>query len=222
MSSVRFQLLFILILGVACGKKPTSPSLSEVSYLFAISPQSGDGYSWIYYIDTSIDSLVDSISVPGDIPVGLGVSPKGDRLYLFTNTGPTQEPTHIEINPFTKQVLYQGQNSGVPTPDGRYLLRVMKPEEGLTVYNARSHLMLYHSDMGFQDIGFSGVPLAFDETRSLVYGQLNVRKFGGGKIGVFNYQTLHWERVIDLAQVGGFPNFIWDIVVLLLGRSCTS
>ncbi len=207
----KFLLIFTLFLlwGVNCSKNPVSPGPSKGPYLYALTPQSLDGYARIYYIDTSLDSLVDSLLLPYVNPLGLGVSPRGDRIYLTVrDSSPFDIPYNLEINPYTKQIVYQGQNSGIPTPDGKYLLGFTYPNKELTVYDARFHMEIFQSDTAFEDIS-----ITFDETRSLVYGALDDTKFGMGKIWVFNYRALRWERVIDLVDAGGFPTLIFDIVV---------
>ncbi len=207
----KLLLLFTLFLlwGINCSKNPVSPGLSRGPFLYALTPQSVDGYARIYYIDTSVDSLVDSLLLPYLDPLGLGVSPHGDRIYLTVrDSSPFDVPYTIEINPYTKQIVYQGQNSGIPTPDGKYLLGFTYPDKGLTVYDARFHTKVFHSDTGFQDIR-----ITFDESRGLVYGAIREPGITMGKIGVFNYRTLRWERVIDLVEAGGFPTLIFDIVV---------
>ncbi len=210
----RFLLLFTLFLlwGINCSKNPVSPGPSKGPYLYAITWQSLDGYSRIYYIDTSADSLVDSLLLPYDIR-GWGISSKGDKLYLSARIGLFDPAVFkLEVNPLTKQIVYKGNNSGVPTPDGRYLIDVLAPDGlslgGLTIYDARFHIEIFHSDTGFQN-----VTIAFDESRSLAYGALDYNIVGMGKIGVFNYRTLRWERVIDLVDAGGFPSLIFDIIV---------
>ncbi|OGC79317.1 MAG: hypothetical protein A2145_02505 [candidate division Zixibacteria bacterium RBG_16_40_9] len=205
----KLLLLFILFLlwGINCTKNPAGPGLSRGPYLYAIAWQSVDGYSRIYYIDTSVDSLVDSLLLPYDIR-GWGISSKGDKLYLSARIGLFDPAVFkLEVNPFNKRIIYQGQNSGVPTPDGKYLIDILAPDGlslgGLTIYDARFHTQVFHSDTGFQNI-----TIAFDESRSLAYGAI-----ASGKIGVFDYRKLRWDRVIDLVQAGSTEGPDRDIAV---------
>lgn len=200
---VLLLLAALILLGGNCAKNPTGPISRTAPYLFALNPSWPKGYASIYYIDTALDSLVDTLLVPYPQILGLGVSPDGDIIYLSAEGNP---PTFLEINTLTKQIVYQGPNSGVPTPDGKYLIGFTT--SGMKIYHAKTHRELFHSDTGFQNVF-----LSFDEQRSLVYGGV-----GGVKIGAFNYRLLQWERIIDPANAGGAQPVLSLVVAPLLQK----
>jgi DNA-binding beta-propeller fold protein YncE len=202
----RIVILFLgllILLGGNCTKNPTGPRFLRGPYVYALNAPYPDGNSRIYYIDTKLDSVVDTLLVPYIDILGLGVSPRGDIIYLSAKNDPFDPPVFLEINTFTKQIVYQGQNSGVPTPDGKYLIGFTSTGQ-LKIFDSRTHREVFHSDTAI-----GSITVAFDKERGLAYAPV----LSPGKIGIFNYRKLRWERIIDIADTGGFSIPILDLVI---------
>ncbi len=152
----------------------------------------------IYFIDTATDSLVDSLLVSCNSPYLRGVSPDGSKLYLMDQVIDTRTKT-----------LIAGARTGVPTPDGKYL--IFSAGSSLQVIDAKTDQVLYRNDTLNLDV--YGTGREFDPKNGLVYGAL------GDKIGVFDYGRLEYVRTIDLGQIGGVDWCINDIVVSKDGRN---
>lgn len=203
LSSALVFLLFLL--GGNCTKNPVGPRLIGGPFIYALNAPYPDGNSRIYYIDTKTDSVVDTLLVPYLDILGLGVSPRGDIIYLSATNDPFDTPIFLEINTLTKQIVYQGPNSGVPTPDGRYLLDVTYPDpQKMFVFDARTHAKVYESDTSL-----GGITVTFDKKNCRAYSPV----LNPGNIGIFNYRKLKWEKIIDIADTGGFAIPTLDLVI---------
>ena len=198
----RIVILFLgllILLGENCTKNPTRPVVGQAPILYAVSERYPDGYSRVYLIDTAIDSLIDTILVAGLGATGLsyGVSPDGSRLYL--NGGALDTRT---------RTLISGAVSGVPTPDGKYVIVDGIPFQ---LYDAKTDRLVFTSDTVAIRVNATGNP--FDSKRGLVYGTRE-----GYKIAVFNYRTFKLVEVIDPTQIGGYSVPVVDLVVTHDGR----
>jgi len=181
---------FLILLGGNCTKNPTGPGSARAPILYVMA-------GLIYFIDTATDSIVDSMSVSGNSPYFRGVSPDGSKLYLMDQV----------IDTKTKTVI-AGARTGVPTPDGKYLLYTgIGPFQ---VIEAQTNQVLYSDDT--LNLGVYGTGREFDAKNGLVYGAL------GDKIGVFDYRRLEYVRTIDPGQIGGLNWCVNDIVVSRDGR----
>ncbi|EQB62582.1 MAG: hypothetical protein RBG1_1C00001G0161 [candidate division Zixibacteria bacterium RBG-1] len=184
----KFLLLFTLFLiwGVNC-TKPTGPISDRGDIVYVITEMYPDGYSRVLFIDTATDSLADSLLLPYDI-FGMGVSPDGSILYI--GSGPAAN--RLEIDTKTKAIKYQGPNTGVPTPDGRYLVSPFSSD----FFDARTHELVYQADS--LTPRFSSPVSAgrhFDPQRKLFYGTLPNRP--KGEIGVFDYRRFKLVKIIN-------------------------
>src|SRR4030067_856352 len=159
----KFLLLFTLFLiwGVNC-TKPTGPISDRGDIVYVITEMYPDGYSRVLFIDTATDSLADSLLLPYDI-FGMGVSPDGSILYI--GSGPAAN--RLEIDTKTKAIKYQGPNTGVPTPDGRYLVSPFSSDFFVTHAGDK----LYYCLAPF----FSGIDLKTNES-------LPIYRLGGNGI----------------------------------------
>lgn len=189
-------LLGLILLGGNCTKNPNGPNLGRGPILYAITEQDGSGDFTVYLIDTQSDSLVDSMVINSPIHygiiLGLGVSPDGSKLYLSNGV----------IDTRTKSII-SGAVTGVPTPDGKYLLVNGPP---FRIYDANTDQLVFSSD----SIGMrvSGIGSPFAPLRSLVFGGLE-----GRKIGMFDYKNFRLVKVIDPSQIGGYQVPVVDLVV---------
>lgn len=193
--SVKYNLKLVLLSGLLfiflfsyCKKKPTEPPPGPKSYmLYALNQNEG----CVYVIDTSADTLVDTICI-GNPPYGnmlLGISPDGSILYIYSS----EHHAFYEIDTKTKEIKYKGSNSSVYiSPDGKYLFTsgCGPSGKGIGIIDACTHQVVY-SDSAHKIGPFS---LVFDKNAPLVYGAIRT-----GEVGVFNHQTFTWERTFEIA-----------------------
>ncbi len=201
-------LLGLILLGGNCTKNPTGPVVGQGPFLYAVSDRYPDGYTRVYVIDTAIDSLIDTIFVAGlgDVGLSYGVSPDGSKLYLNGGVLDTRNRT-----------LISGAVSGVPTPDGKYLLLGSIAANIFGVVDARTNQIVYNTD----SLGMivTGRGREYDYIGGLVYGRMQDSLYNVPTlIGVFDYRKLDFVKIIRPADIGGYAIAVNDIVVTKDGR----
>ncbi len=191
----------LILIGGSCVKNPIGPITARGPILFAVTSPDVVNNTTIYFIDTSSDSLVDSMVVPTppgwSIAWGLGVSNDGSKLYI----------SDLVIDIKTKTIL-AGLRSGVPTPDGKYLLD--SRGNVFEVIDAQTHQVVHSDSIKFL---VQGIGREFDERRGLVYGP-----YDDTLIGVYDYKNFQLVKVINPIEWGGFGININYVVVTKDGR----
>jgi len=210
----RIVILFLgllILFGGNCTKNPTGPGSVRGPILYAIVPYQYPGQAMILFIDTSTDSLVDTLVIPYNV-YGWGVSPGGSTLYLLGGIGGVGGG--VEIDTRTKTIRYAGPLTGRPTPDGRYL--IYSDSKILRVIDAHKRQVLFEDSIPMYVLGM-GWP--FDERRNLVYGAFYEDSQSlPRKIGVFDYRNLKLVDIITPGDLGGYNVPVVDIVITRDGR----
>ncbi len=134
-----------------------------------------------------INSPIDYSALPG-----LGVSPDGKKLYLINGVIDTRAKSIIN-----------GAITGVPTPDGKYLIVNGPP---FRIYDATTNQLVFSSDSIGLKVSAVGSPFA--PRHSLVFGGLE-----GRRICMFDYKNFKLVKVIDPSQIGGYSVPVVDLVV---------
>ncbi|MCI0531372.1 MAG: hypothetical protein L0Y74_05440 [candidate division Zixibacteria bacterium] len=106
------------------------------------------------------------------------------------------------------KTLISGAVSGVPTPDGKYVIVDGIPFQ---LYDAETNALVFTSDTVAIRIRPTGNP--FDPKRGLVYG--NRESY---KIAVFDYKGFELVEIIDPIQIGGYAVPVVDLVVTHSGK----
>ena len=201
MKKLTYLTILFLIWGAKCNN-PAGPVSARGPILYVLT----DMFPWpvgkakIFYIDTATDLVVDSMLIPFSSRA-FGVSPDGSKLYLYKAVVDTK-----------KKRIIEGANTGVPTPDGKYLIFGSLANPTLRVIDAHSNKVLYNSDT-FGMLVY-GTGREFDVKRGLVYGRIQDSTHNvPTKIGVFDYKNFELIKVINPADIGGYDIAVFDIVV---------
>jgi len=210
----RVKRIVILLLGLAilfggnCTKNPTGPGGVRGPILYAITSQFSLNRTLILFIDTTTDSLVDSMAVPYGAAWGWGASPDGSTLYLLS-MGRGGAGGGVEIDTRTKTVKYAGPLTGRPTPDGKFL--ICSDSKSLKVIDAKRRKVLFEDSI---PMIVQGTGWPFDPLRGLVYAAyLEPGATVATKIGVFDYRKLKLLKIIDPAEIGGYGVAVNDLVL---------
>ncbi len=151
------------------------------------------------------------VSIPLD---GLGISPDGRKLYTINGVIDTKTKSIIDAAP-----------TGVPTPDGRYLIQSNINPNFLKIIDAHSNQIVYTTkNFGMR---ISGTGRVFDDQRSLLYGVIKITNDADSlitKIGVFDYKKFLLERIINPSQIDAEFGMsgVGDLVVTNDGRKLYS
>ncbi len=190
----------LILLGGNCTKNPTGPIHRRGYTLYTVA--TNKPYN-IYFIDTAIDKVVDSIPFNNDIRIN--VSEDGNLLlaaeYVYEVQPPNYEPNfyylYHYIDTETKRILYTNREGGLQiSPDNRYVFSSLPP--AFKVYRTFSSVPI------FEDSTLSIHSITFDEKKQLAYGEL-LRKDRQtiGEIGVFDYRRLMWVDTFTIASIDG-------------------
>lgn len=205
MKRLVLALSLLLLWGINC-TKPTGPVSSYGPILYVITDQYWqDGNSRIFFIDTATDSVTDSMLVAFQT-FALGVSPDGSKLYL----------SNAVVDTKTKSLI-NGAQTGVPSPDGKYLIYSSPSTRTFRVIDAIRDEVFFTLDTLALRIPGTGRP--FDTKKGLVYGGYYDPKYNvPSKIGVFDYRNFKLVKLIDPAEILGYDVGVTQIVVTQDGK----